>query len=330
MGLILKRRRAQNMKQLVFDFFRLLNLEPIEIRKGVWQVQADDALMKELDGWRAQARLLQFTFDQGAAEVYGADLICEGSHRFHSILQVIRRQGTLCQAHVPHQYFHEPSIRKKVLRGFGGNERAYVVNCSLQYAQYLQFEILVEARGLQKKESIHTVVVDLSSGNVLKFAFPYHLLKGGGVEKEMVRKRQCGFKRAYITATDYLQGVLNASDHSWAQDAMDKLALEETKLREFFQGRTDSDEYKAKKQEILQRLAPVLAMDALRSALLLIPLFQYRLVVVALSGKEQSKTLTYDPVGNLYLQELDQIPGCTPNRTGTHHQHQISSPQPAE
>ncbi|NMB19900.1 MAG: hypothetical protein GX979_03470 [Firmicutes bacterium] len=307
------------MKQMVFDFFKLLHLEPVEIRKGVWQVQADDDLMKELDGWRAQGRLLQFTFDKKAAEMYGADLICPGSYRLHSIVQVIRRQGILSQAHIPHQYFHEPSIRKKVLSGLGAEGRAYVVNCSLPYAQYLQFEILVEEKGLQKKESIHTVMVDLSSGRVLKFAFPYHLLRDGGVGIEAIRKRKLGFKQAFLRATEHLQEIIEATDHTWAREATDKLTLEEAKLREFFQGNSDSNEYRAKEDEIKQRLAPTLTMDALRSALLLIPLYQYRLVVVPTRGKEQSKTLTYDPVSNWYLQDLDQITGDSPDRTSTHH-----------
>lgn len=101
------------MEQLVFDFFKLCSLNPVEIRKGVWQVQADDGLMKELDGWRSQGRLLQFTFDQRLAEIYGADLICPGSYRLNSILQVIRKQGRLSQAHIPHHYFHEPSIQRR-------------------------------------------------------------------------------------------------------------------------------------------------------------------------------------------------------------------------
>ncbi|HBN96419.1 MAG TPA: hypothetical protein DDZ66_08955 [Firmicutes bacterium] len=305
MGIILEGGKMRTMQQLVFDFFRLCNLEPVEIRKGVWQVRADDALMKELDGWRAQGRLLQFTFDQRSAETYGADLICHGSYRLNSILQVIRKQGVLSQAHIPHHFFHEPGIRKKILGGFGAVERAYVVNCSLQYSQYLELEILAEARGLQKKESIHTVVVDLSSGKVLKFAFPYHLLKAGEVPKDTLRKRKCSFKQAFANATTHLHETMAASDHNWAYEARHKLTLEEEKLREFFQGRTESEEFKAKKQELHQRLAPAVRIDALRGAILLVPLFHYRLVVVETHGKEKSKNLTYDPIGNQYLQDSD-------------------------
>ncbi len=293
------------MQQLVFDFFRLCNLQPVEIRKGVWQVQAGDALMKELDGWRAQGRLLQFTFDQRSAETYGADLICTGSYRLNSILQVLRKQGVLSQAHIPHQYFHEPSIRKKVVSGFGASERAYVVNCALRYAQYLQWELLVEARGLQKKESIHSVVVDLSSGKVLKYAFPYHLLQAGGVPTDMLLKRKCSFKQAYSNGAIYLQDIVGNGDHQWAKDAQVKLAQEKAKLDEYFAGCTNSDEYKAKLLGLQQRLAPILRMDALRGALLLIPLFQYRLMLVEANGHEKGKDLIYDPIGNLYLQGLN-------------------------
>lgn len=293
------------MQQLIFDFFGLCNLEPVEIRKGVWQVQAGDALMKELDGWRAQGRLLQFTFDQRSAEIYGADLICTGSYRLNSILQVLRRQGILSQAHIPHHFFHEPGIRKKIISGFGFGERVYVVNCALRYAQYLQWDVLVEASGLQKKESIHSVVVDLSSGKVLKHAFPYHLLKAGGVPTDMLVKRKCSFKQAYNNAATYIQDNVGTDDYQWALDAQSKLAQEEVKLNAFFVGRTNSDEYKAKLLELKQRLAPTVRIDAVRGALLLIPLFQYRLMVVDTNGYEKSKNLMYDPVGNLHLQGLD-------------------------
>lgn len=291
------------MKQLVFDFFKLCNLEPVEIRKGVWQVQADDALMKELDGWRAQGRLLQFTFEQALAEAYGADLICPGSYRLNSILQVVRKQGTLSQAHIPHHFFHEPSIRKKVFGGLGVYERAYVVNSSLHYSQYLLLDILVEARGLQKKESIHTVIVNLSSGKVIKFSFPGHLLKAGAVSKDAVRKRKCSLKQAFANASSHLSDLLIQGGHTWAHEAQVKLASEEDKLCEFFGGQKDSAEFATKKQELQRRLGPILRMDALRAALLFIPLFHYRLVVVDPSGNEKTKSLTYDPVGN--MQELD-------------------------
>ncbi len=290
------------MEQLVFDFFKLCSLNPVEIRKGVWQVQADDGLMKELDGWRSQGRLLQFTFDQRLAEIYGADLICPGSYRLNSILQVIRKQGRLSQAHIPHHYFHEPSIQKKILGGLGA-QRAYVVNSSQQYAQYREIEILTEVRGLHKKESLHTVVVNLFSGKVLKFPFPTHLLRAGGVPQGLVGRRGCSFKQAFANAAAHLHQTLAQGEQKWAEEAHSKLVLEESKLREFFVGNTGSDEFKAKQQELHRRLHPVMRMDALRGALLFTPLFRYRLVVVDADGSERTKNLSYDPIGN--LQELD-------------------------
>ncbi len=62
--------------------------------------------MKELDGWRARGRLLQFTFEPRLAEMYGADLICRGgSYRFDSIVRLIRKQGLLTRTHIPPHHF---------------------------------------------------------------------------------------------------------------------------------------------------------------------------------------------------------------------------------
>jgi len=270
----------------------------VEICPGVWQVKADEALMKELDGWRAQARLLQFTFERPLAEAYGADLISPGSYRLDTILNLIRRQGLLSRAHIPHLLFHEPSIRKRVLSSFQG-ERAYVLTSSLEFGQYLQLELSAAARGLQKKESLHTVVVNLSSGEVLKFAFPFHLLHPGGVESTLIRKRRCSLKRAYLQAAAYLSHLYAQQDQSWALEALDKLALEEAKLESFYQGQTSSPELTAKRRELQNRLQPVLAITILRGALLYIPLFRYRLVVVDQSGRERTRTVSYDPIANL-------------------------------
>jgi len=293
------------VQHLVFDFFKLCGLKPLEIRKGVWQVKVDDALMKELDGWRSQGRLLQFTFDQRSAEIYGADLICPGSYRLNSILQVIRKQGILSHAHIPLHHFHEPSIRKKILAKSGSTGRAYVVSCSLQFAQYLQLELLAEARGLQKKESIHTVVVDLSTGSIFKYAFPFHLLEPGGAAQHKVRPRKCSYKQAFINAAAYLHELFAQQDQGWANEAQEKLAMEEGKLHEFFKGRLGSEEYEIKKKELHKRLAPALRINALRGAILFVPLFRYGLVVVSPGGKETSRLISYDPIGNMYLPELD-------------------------
>lgn len=286
------------IKELVFDFFRLCELEPLEIRKGIWQVAVDEALIKELDGWRAQARLLQFTFDQQLAETYGADLICPGSYRLNSILQVIRKQGLYSNAHIPHHFFHEPNIRRKIVNSQEA-QRVYVVNSSLHYGQYLELQIAVTTHGLQKKERVHTPLVNLSSGEVLKYAIPPHLLRSGGVPAELVRKRKVSFKRAFQAALDYLNELQEQNATTWTQEALEKLHQEEKKLEGYFDGRVASPEYSLKKEELHKRFWPTVRMDALRGAIIFVPLFGYRLVLVDANGNEKTQTLFYDPISSL-------------------------------
>lgn len=254
--------------------------------------------MKELDGWRAQGRLLQFTFDKDLASAYGADLISPGSYRLNTILQLIRKQGILTRAHIPHHFFHEPSIRKKILASFSTGKRAYVVNSSFPFSQYLQLEILVETQGLQKKESLHTVVVNLSSGEIIKFAIPHHLISPGGVAEELVLKRKCSLKKAYLSATEHIKATLAAEDQTWATEALAKLAKEEEKLRAFFQGQESGETFAAKKNELNRRFRPTVQMDALRGAILFIPCFSYRLMVVETNGQEKTRQVTFDPIAN--------------------------------
>jgi len=285
--------------QLVFNFLSLCKLEPVHIRQGVWQVQVDEALMKELDGWRAQARLLQFTFEQKLAESYGAELITSGSYRLNTILQVIRKQGVLSHAHIPHEIFHEPSIRKKVLQNIGFDRRAYVLNSALHYGQYLLLDINVTQLGLDKVESIHHTTINLSTGEVLNFTLPPHLIQGGTtVPKESVLKRKCSFKQAYANATASICSELNRGDQDWIKQANHKLASEKKRLAEFFEGTTTSSQYEAKLKELEHRLTPKIQMDAIRGAILYVPIFYYRLVVVEPGGKERIQNLYYDPISN--------------------------------
>lgn len=270
----------------------------MEVRQGVWQVQAPEELMKELDGWRAQARLLQFTFDRELASVYGADLIGPGSFRLNSILSALRRRASLSCAHIPHHFFHEPGIRRKVLTSFGFGERAYVLTNTYRFSQYLELVILAEAKGLQKKESLHTLVVNLSSGELIRFSFPSHLLQAGGVPDELLEKRRCSLKQAYRKAALHLARLFAQEDQTWAEEALEQIVSEEDKLKAFFQGNTASPEYQAKSNELKRRLQPLLTLNVLRGALLFIPLYCYRLVVVNPEGKERIKTVTFDPIAN--------------------------------
>lgn len=289
------------LNRLIFEFFALCGLEPLEIRKGIWQVNADDALMKELDGWRASARLLQFTFEPRLAEMYGADLISPGSYRLNSIVRVIREQGLLSRAHIPHHFFHESSIRQKATTGLNRGGRIYVVNNSLAYGQYLALRILLSFRGLREKETIHTSVVNLSNGEVLKLTIPPHLIQPGGVEPEKLRKRKYNLKKAYSIAVDHLLETLNQKEHNWANAAWAKLREEETKLAKFFEGQEESSGFASKSQELRTRLTPTLQINAIRAALVYVPLFHYRLMLVHQDKTETTKNLYYDPISNSRL-----------------------------
>lgn len=289
-----------NIEHLIFTFFNLCKLEPKEIHPGIWQVEADEGLMKELDGYRAQARLLQFTFRQDLAEAFGADLICRGSYRFNSILAVIEKQAILSQAHVPHHFFYEPNIRQKIIANTDA-QRAYVVNHTKEYCQYLELQFLATTSGLQTKERVHQCTVNLSSGAVLKFTIPPKLIKSGGVENERIKNRKYSFKRAFTLASNQVNQEIEKSDLTWAQEAKNHLEQEEAKLKEYFSGNLDSPEFKAKQNELQQNLSPRLRLAILRGAIIYIPLFSYRLVLIARNGKETIKNVVYDPISNLEL-----------------------------
>lgn len=287
------------IKQITFDFFKLCNLTPQEIRKGVWQVQIDESLMKELDGWRAQARLLQFTFDQNLAESYGADLICSGSYRLNTILEVIQKQGIFTHLHIPYNVFHEPSIRQKILNELGTNNKVYVVNCSLAYEQYLQIKILATTSGTEKKESIHTLNVNLSSGDVLKFAISAHLIKAGGISGTEIRKRKCSFKQAFSNAVEYLINAPQFSNPQWTKEAWKIFYREKEKLQDFLEENNNDELHELKIKELKNRYAPKLQLDVLRGAILFSPVFFYKLILIKPFGQEVSKTVFYDPISNL-------------------------------
>lgn len=284
--------------QLVFDFFDLCELNPIEIRQGVWQVQVDEALMKELDGWRAQARLLQFTFDKNKAETFGADFISPGSYRFNSILNVIQKQGILSHAHIPFEVFHEPNIRKKILNNLGSQKRAYVVNNAIHYTQYLVLNVAVQSIGLSKQNRIQKSIVDLSTGEILKFVPSAHLIRGGCPANATIRKRKFSLKRAYENVGTMIYNEIMAEDQTWIEQAWAKLESEQKQLDSFFEGASGTPEYLGKSKELENRFVPKIQIDAIRGAILYVPIFFYRLMVVEPDGKEKIQTIYYDPINN--------------------------------
>lgn len=289
--------------QLVFDFFSLCQLKPIQIHPGVWQVYVDEALMKELDGWRAQARLLQFTFEQAKAETFGADLIAPGSYRYNSILEVAQKQGIFSQGQIPQEVFYEPNLRKKLLQNLGSHKRVYVLSNAVHYTQYLSLDIQVRQLGLTKHEWIERVFINLSTGEVLKLALPTQLVQGGKPPEKIIRKRRYGLKKAYLQACNEIESKIRRADQNWSEQAWQALEGEQERLKTFYEGNNSSPEYNAKKAELEQRLAPKIQMDALRGALMYVPVFYYRLVIVEPNGQEKTRSIYYDPINN--LEELE-------------------------
>ena len=158
--------------ELVFSFFQLLNLKPVEIRKGIYQVQIDDQLAKELDGWRAKGRLFQFTFDRKLAQSFGAELISPGSYRLDTIIRVLQKQAVLSVGYLPHDVFYEPAVRMKVLDRLLQNpeSRFYVIDHRLRYGP--TFGSRLESRtAYEKSEELRKALIDLISGKVVNMRY---------------------------------------------------------------------------------------------------------------------------------------------------------------
>lgn len=306
------------LRHLVFNFLELCGLQPLKIRPGIWQINADDALMKELDGWRASGRILQFTFDPKQAQKYGADLIDEGSYRFNTILRLIRKQGLFSLAHIPHHFFHEPDLQKKAAQALNPRGRTYVLKSCNRFGQYLILNILVSQRGLQQKESVHSPCVNLSTAEVLKFPVPPRLVLPGGVPGDNLNKRKCTLKKAYEAAASHLLKQLEQEEHAWAELSRQKLSEEKEQLAQFFEDRTDSPDFAGKIRELEQRFEPSVEMNVLRGALLYVPLFCYRMITVQPGAGEKAVQVCFDPLSNSL--EADQLLSHSPDGTGAHDQ----------
>lgn len=173
----------KGIAELVFTFFRLLGREPVQIRKGIWQVFLDASLAKALDGWRGKERLFQYTFDRRLADTYGAELIAPGSYRLDTILQAVRNQARLSRAHLPHDLFHEPSIRSSLFQRLvgkaGSSIRLYVLNLERSFSPYLWVVSLVSRITHQRSDAIHHSCVDLRTGRVTPLPISNQLFVGG-------------------------------------------------------------------------------------------------------------------------------------------------------
>lgn len=282
--------------QLVFKFFQLLDKEPIQIRRGIWQVFLDEPLAKELDGWRAKERLFQFTFDRKLADTYGAEFISPGSYRLDTILQAIRKQAALSRAHLPHELFHEPSIRRSVedrLLQSNSGVRYYVLNLDNSFAPYLWLVSQVSYITHQRRDELVGHCINLCTGRVMVPPISNHLFIGGAPNTSHIRRRRLSYKQAYKNLCQHIASELEEKDQTWAEEAWEALQKEEEKLARFYEG-SDSEELESKKAMLRENHAPRVMVRPVRGALLYIPNFTYRLMEVGLT--ERILNITYDPL----------------------------------
>lgn len=285
-----------DIQQLVFEFFRLCNLRPVEIRKGIWQVQVPDDLAKELDGWRARGGLFQFTFDRKLAENYGAELISAGSYRLDSILSVVRSQATLSEATLPLSTFYEPNIRQKLLSRFSvksPGSRLYVLNHSANYSPYLWLVLRISYLSYEKQEELRKPLIDLNSGRVVNYEIPVGFFVPGKPEGSVLRKR-LSYKQAYKNLQQQLTNSLSMEDQSWAIEARNQLEQEKEQLEEYYQNDEDDGAKSRRVHELMERAHPRVQVRPLRGAIVYMPKYHYRIMEV--QREEKVHDLTYDPV----------------------------------
>ncbi|HOB07857.1 MAG: YqhG family protein [Limnochordia bacterium] len=285
--------------ELVFSFFQLLNLKPVEIRKGIYQVQIDDQLAKELDGWRAKGRLFQFTFDRKLAQSFGAELISPGSYRLDTIIRVLQKQAVLSVGYLPHDVFYEPAVRMKVLDRLklqNPESRFYVIDHRLRYGPYFWITLRVTYLAYEKSEELRKALIDLISGKVVNYEIPAELLKPGFCDPMLQYRRRLSFKQAYQNLQQEIIKELEYQDPAWALTAARDLAQEQAKLEEYFRDLPDPKQRKLRIQELMDRARPRVQVRPLRAAILYLPKFEYRIMQVDTS--EKINRITYDPVSS--------------------------------
>jgi len=287
------------VRELVFQFFELLNLKPLEIRKGIYQVQIDDQLAKELDGWRAKGRLFQFTFDRKLAQTYGAELISPGSYRLDTLVRAIQKQAVLSAGYLPHDVFYEPAVRRKILDRLKiahPESRFYVLDYQLRYGPYFWITLRISYLAYEKQEELRKLLVDLISGRVVNYHVPSDLLKPGFCDQKLQYRRRLSFKQAYQCLQQEIVRELKYQDPGWALAAAQNLAAERARLEEFFRDLPDSHERSLRIAELMERAKPRVQVRPLRAAVLHLPKFEYRIMQV--DQVEKINRITYDPVSN--------------------------------
>jgi len=284
--------------ELVLAYFRLLHRDPVEIRRGVWQVWLDESLARELDGWRGRERLFQFTFDRKLAEAYGAELIAPGSYRLSTILQAVREKARLARAHLPHDLFHEPSIRSSMLYRLapkaGAAVRHYVLRVDKSFSPYLWVAFQISRLTHTRHDELFSSCVDLCAGRISPMPIAMQLFVNGPPPSGLVRRRRLSYKQAYEKLCRHITSELETEDSSWAEEAWQLIAEEQRRLAHYFEDCGEQAELESRRKQLVENYAPRILVKPIRGALLYIPLFTYKLVEVGQS--ERIVYASYDPL----------------------------------
>lgn len=300
-GIFIEENYMSEIADLVFQFFQLLDLKPIAIRKGIYQVHIDEQLAKQLDGWRAKSRLFQFTFDKKLSKTYGAELICRGSYRLDTIITLIRKKAVLSTGYLPHSVFYEPSIRRKILDRLAITNpecRWYVIDYQCIFGPYLWVTLSLTYLAYEKREELQKILIDLIDGQIVHHQIPADLLKSGHSDPKITYKRKLTFKQAYCCIQQEITRQLSYSDQTWAQIALEELEKERMQLEDYFKNIPDSQHQHKRIAELMNRAKPRVQVRPLRGALLFLPKLEYR--VMQVGKQEKTNRIIYDPVSNNY------------------------------
>ena len=266
--------------ELIMQFFKLCNLEPVEITSGVWQIEITTDMARELDGYGAKGGLFQFTFEKELAEKYGAELISPGSYRLDSFLKYIRKQATYSTACLPIHTFYEPSIRTKLLNKLAAtnrNSRFYVIDYSYKYAPYFMLVVKLSYLAYEKREKIRKLIVDMVSGNIINYDIPEQLFKNGSPDTNCY-KRKLSYKKAYERIQEFLTNDLAMEDPSWAKAAKEQIHQDRQRLEEYYKDSEDDIAKERRLQELMERTFPRVKILPTRAATLYIPKLEYKVM----------------------------------------------------
>ena len=177
----------------------------------------------------AKERLFQFTFDRKLADTYGAEFISPGSYRLDTISTGYSQTGSTSRAHLPHELFHEPSIRTQCRRSFTAESRGkcyYVLNLDNSFAPYLWLISQVSYITHQRRDELVSHCANLCTDAPWFHQSQIISLLGGSVSAR-IRRRRVTYKQAYKNLCQHITSELEGQDNHWAEEAREALYREE-------------------------------------------------------------------------------------------------------